>query len=197
MWSVSLICQNFCLRRKTYILYTFYSFAGCAGCSLLCAGFLWSRRAGAPLPCGGAGFSLQGLCLVKHRLKLWLTGLVAPQHVESSLTRDRTCVPHIGRQILYHHATGKVPSIVIFTNFSVSPAELRRHCTGWEMPFWLLLFTSWCGIQIDYCVVEAGEVVFLFFALAWNITPDWFWVSKSRLDLNQSPGIKNSRHILI
>ena len=82
MWSVSLICQNFCLRRKTYILYTFYSFVGCAGCSLLCAGFLWSRRAGAPLPCDGAGFSLQGLCLVKHRLKLWLTGLVAPQHVD-------------------------------------------------------------------------------------------------------------------
>ena len=128
---------------------------------------------------------------------LWGSGSAAVVLVESSLTGDRTCVPCIGRQILYHPATSEVPSVWIFTDFSMSPAELRTHCTGWEMPFWLLSFTAWCGIQTDYCVVEAGEVVFLFFVLAWNITPDWFWVSKSRLDLNQSPGIKNSRHIFI
>ena len=32
-------------------------------------------------------------------------GLVAPQHVESSLTRDRTHVPCVGRRILIHRAT--------------------------------------------------------------------------------------------
>ena len=40
---------------------------------------------------------------------LWLVGLVAPWHVGSSQTRDRTRVPCIGRQILNHCATREVP----------------------------------------------------------------------------------------
>ena len=36
---------------------------------------------------------------------MWLTGLVAPQHVGSSQTRARTRVPCIDRQILNHCAT--------------------------------------------------------------------------------------------
>ena len=36
-------------------------------------------------------------------------GLVAPQHVGSSWTTDRTCVPCIGRRILNHCATREVP----------------------------------------------------------------------------------------
>ena len=42
--------------------------------------------------------------------KLWLSGLVAPRHMESSQTRDRTCVPCIGRQILFHYTAREVPS---------------------------------------------------------------------------------------
>ena len=34
--------------------------------------------------------------------EFWCTGLVAPQHVESSQTRNRTHVPCIGRWILTH-----------------------------------------------------------------------------------------------
>ena len=41
--------------------------------------------------------------------QLWRTGLVAPQHVGSSRTRPRTCVPCIGRWILNHCATGEAP----------------------------------------------------------------------------------------
>ena len=37
--------------------------------------------------------------------QLWLAGLVAPQHVGSSWTRARTCVPCIGRRILNHYTT--------------------------------------------------------------------------------------------
>ena len=37
--------------------------------------------------------------------ELWCTGLVAPQHVGSSGTRDQTRVPCIGRRILYPWAT--------------------------------------------------------------------------------------------
>lgn len=36
---------------------------------------------------------------------LWHRGLVAPRHVGSSQIRGQTCVPKIGRQILYHGAT--------------------------------------------------------------------------------------------
>ena len=37
--------------------------------------------------------------------ELWYTGLVAPQHVGSSGTRDQTRVPCIGRRILYPWTT--------------------------------------------------------------------------------------------
>ena len=37
--------------------------------------------------------------------QLWHTGLDVPQHVESSQTSDRSCVPCIGRWILIHCAT--------------------------------------------------------------------------------------------
>ena len=54
--------------------------------------------------------------------QLWHTGLVAPQHVGSSQTRDRTHVCCIDRQILYHWATREalffsiyVPTILIYT----------------------------------------------------------------------------------
>ena len=41
-------------------------------------------------------------------------GLVAPQQVESPQARDRTHVPHFGRQILNHWTTREVPT-KIFT----------------------------------------------------------------------------------
>ena len=40
---------------------------------------------------------------------LWRTGIIAPQHVKSSHTRDRTCVPCLGR-ILNHWTTREVLS---------------------------------------------------------------------------------------
>ena len=36
-------------------------------------------------------------------------GLVAPRHVGSSPTRDRTHIPYIGKRILIHWATKEVP----------------------------------------------------------------------------------------
>ena len=50
------------------------------------------------------GFS----CCGAHAQWLWLMGLVAPRHVESSQTRDKTCVPCIVRWILNHWATREV-----------------------------------------------------------------------------------------
>ena len=40
---------------------------------------------------------------------LWNPVLVAPRHVESSRTRNRTCVPCVGRQVLFHCASREVP----------------------------------------------------------------------------------------
>ena len=73
------------------------------------------------------GFSLQWLLLFQsmgsrhtsfsscgtRAQVLWLTGLVALQHVGSSQTRHRTRVPCIGRQILNHWATREVPGFFL------------------------------------------------------------------------------------
>ena len=50
--------------------------------------------------------------------QLWHTGLVAPQHVGSSQTRDRTHVPCIGRRILNHCATRGQP-LYLFCKLSL------------------------------------------------------------------------------
>ena len=116
--------------KKIFNLFYLFIF-GCIGLLLLCVGFLQLWWVGATLGygaqashCGGSslllsmgsrcvGFSscsMQAPCL-------WLGGpraqppwlchmcLVALQHVGSSQTRARTCVPCIGRQILNHCAT--------------------------------------------------------------------------------------------
>ena len=58
------------------------------------------------------GVWAQQLWLVGSRARaqqLWHTGLVALWLVGSSWTRDRTCVPCIGRQIFNHCTTRQVP----------------------------------------------------------------------------------------
>ena len=59
---------------------------GCLGFSNCCTRAQWSQLVGSRV----------------RAQKLWRTGLVAPWQVESSRTRDWTCVPCIGRQILIH-----------------------------------------------------------------------------------------------
>ena len=87
------------------------SIFGCVGSPFLCAGFLQLRRAGATLCRGARASHCRGLyccgaqALGAQAQQLWLTGLVAPQHVGSSWTGARTRVPCIGRQILNHCAT--------------------------------------------------------------------------------------------
>ena len=48
--------------------------------------------------------------------QLWLTGLAAPRHVESSQTRARTRVLCIGRHILNHCATREAPNYGFLKN---------------------------------------------------------------------------------
>ena len=114
-------------------LFIYLFIFGCVGSSLLWAGFLQLRRAGATLSCGVCashcgGFSLrstgsrhmgfsscgtqaQQLWLAGSRAQaqqLWHTGLVTPWHVGSSQTRAGTHVPCIGRRILKHCTTTEV-----------------------------------------------------------------------------------------
>ena len=95
------------------IYFHFFGCRGCAGSSLLLRAF--------------SSCSERWLVFAEHRRwacrlqELWCTGLVALQHVESSQTRDWTCVPSIGRQIPVHWATREVP----FSHFNLS--EMRAH----------------------------------------------------------------------
>ena len=90
-----------------------YSSLWCMGFSLRWLPLLWStgsRRAGF----SRYGTRAQQLWLVGSRAQaqqLWRMGLVAPRHVGSSWTRARTRVPCIGRRILNHCTTRKVPSL--------------------------------------------------------------------------------------
>ena len=67
--------------------------------------------------CGTQPLGLQQLRLPGSRAQvqqLRLPGLVAPRHVGSSLTGDRTHVPCIGRQTLHHRTTRGSPVWAIF-----------------------------------------------------------------------------------
>ena len=101
---------------KIYFIYTYFwlcwIFVAARGLSLVAASEGYSS-----LQC--VGFSLPWLLLLRSTSSrragfsscgtqaqmLWHTGLVAPQRVGSSQTRDRTHVPCIGRRILNHCAT--------------------------------------------------------------------------------------------
>ena len=106
-----------------YLIYLFIF--GCVGSSLLCAGFLQLRPAGASLCCGAqashcSGFSCwEARALGAWAQQLWPAGsraqaqqLVAHRlscSVAPSRTRARTCVPYIGRRILNHCTTKEAP----------------------------------------------------------------------------------------
>ena len=63
--------------------------------------------------------------------------LVAPLHVESSWTRDRTCVPCIGTQVLNRWTVRKVPS----------QALLMRSPVTYLLPNPLILSSPWHSTQ--------------------------------------------------
>ena len=66
------------------------------------------------------GFSLQSTGSRVRAQKLQHLGLVAPRYMRSSLTRDRTHVPYIGREILNHGASREVPTFPFLLVSSVS-----------------------------------------------------------------------------
>ena len=141
---------------KDLILFIF----GCVGPSLLCMGFLQSSGG---FSCCGAqalGVRAQQLWHAGSRgqaQQLWRTVLVSPQHVGSSRTRDRTCVPCIGRWILIHCATREVPihlslTFKILQNFVQNP----QHSEIFLKPFSQTIHSILCilstYIKLPCCV---------------------------------------------
>ena len=115
-----------------------YSSLRCVGFSLRWLLLWWSTGSRC------AGFSsystwaqqLRHTCFRAQAQQLWCTGLVTPRHAGSSQTRDRICVPCIGRQILNHCTTWEVHKYfrlkIIFVpirGFQVSPiVDLVKQC---------------------------------------------------------------------
>ena len=73
-------------------------FSGCSVQASHCGGF--SCCTAKALGCMGLVVWLVGS--KAQAQYLWCMGLVALWHIQSSQTRDQTCVSYIGRQILYH-----------------------------------------------------------------------------------------------
>ena len=126
-----------------------YSQLRCVGFSLRWLLLLWSMGSRC------VGFSscdtwAQQLWLAGSRVQaqqLWCTSLVAPRHVGSSRTRERTRVPCIGRQILNHCTTREVPSV----QFLYSS---RYSCSSW-----LSLSLSLSVLEhlpLSYCTILHG-----------------------------------------
>ena len=91
-----------------------YSSLRCAGFSLRCLLLLQEH--------GLQAHGLQQLWLAGSRAQaqqLWCMGSAALQHVGSSRTRARTCVPCTGRRILNRCATREVPGSFFFFNCSM------------------------------------------------------------------------------
>ena len=84
--------------------------------------------------CRRVGFSscsmwAQQLWLTGSRAQaqqLWCTSLVAPGHVGSSWTRDRTRVPCTDRQILNHCATREAPLYSLYQRILILPDEKKK-----------------------------------------------------------------------
>ena len=72
-------------------------------------------------------------------LWLWCMGLVAPGHVESSWTMDRTHIHCTGRQNLIHHSMRDVQNLDILDEFFHLNSSLLTCClTGFTMQYIML-----------------------------------------------------------
>ena len=72
--------------------------------------------------------------------QLWCSGLAVPQHVGSSLARDRTHVPCVSRQIFNHWTTRETTASLVFWTSS-SGWKRGTPGLGGAVPFWAADFS--------------------------------------------------------
>ena len=82
------------------------AFSSCGGWGLLLVVMQGIYHHSGFLCCGAQALGTQASVVVERRVEC--EDLFAPQHVESSWTRDQTLVPYIGGQNLIHCATREV-----------------------------------------------------------------------------------------
>ena len=106
-----------------------------------------SCRVGTLLQLRCAGFLLWWLP------SLWRIISVAPQHVDSSWTRDQTHVSCIGRQSLSHWTTGEVPGF-LFDSIDLT----LESCTGPEVKESKVCSGSWYGWSLRRVRIHVKKV---------------------------------------
>ena len=105
--------QHFCIHLSLAVLglcCCTWAFSGCSEQGLLSSCRAWASHCGG-FSCGaqapGTRASVTAACMLSSGGRCM--GLVAPQQVGSSQTRDGTHVPCTGEQILIYCTTGEVP----------------------------------------------------------------------------------------
>ena len=104
---------------QLYFFKLIYNF-GCTGSVFFAACWLplVEVSGGYSLAPGHELLAVVAFLVAEHRLEVpagfsacstWASGLAAPRHVGSFPTRDRTCVPHIGRWILNYWTMREAP----------------------------------------------------------------------------------------
>ena len=121
------------------------------------------------------GMRAQELWLVGSRVQaqqLWSVGLVAPRHVGSSRTRDRTHVSCIGRQILNHRASREVP-LLWFCSQWISCTGLPVPDTAWVKVFFIRTTTGLKDVQLRRVshLAQSTSVLFIPFYQVCSISP--------------------------
>ena len=102
-------------------------------------------------------------CVGSQHTQLWHTGMVAPQCVGSSLIRDWTCIPCIGKQILYHWAPREAQLTQFRCSLSVS----------WLLPVLVatdsLLKSVWSILKASWTQQACFQVLSWGFGLSFQV----------------------------
>ena len=138
-----------------------------AGATLCCGA--WASHCGGFFCCGAWALGMRASVVVARGLRscnagfraqaqlLWHMGLVAPQHVGSSQTRDQTHVPCIGRQILNHCTTREIP-LLNFDRHSINPFNLQNHV----LQFWdIFLYYFFINFSMSFLWSLFLEILFV------------------------------------
>ena len=106
----------FFFKRLCWVFVVAWAFSSCGEWGLLSSCGTRASHCAGVSSCGAQALGTQALVVVACGSAVVVPGLSCSLHVESSQTRDRTCVSCTGRQILNHWATWEAPSLLNIPN---------------------------------------------------------------------------------